>query len=272
MGFFSKEFKEAISNSKYWKVKDMPQGENRFRIVQAPIYGWIDWKDQKPYRYRADKKPRQSFDEANPIRAFVTCYVWDYSRKGLYALEFTQKSVIMALEGLSDSEDWGDLTGYDLKLLKEGSGQKVKYTLNPVPHKPMSEEIKSALRASPANLDALFAGGDPWNWGPQIATQSTNSDSVDWILGDEREIALNENKGHSAPSALMSPIDELREHLEIDGIPTDRLEEWIKLRAQTKNESAESVIKACLVKDLLPKFKKSFSRYIAPVDADALAV
>jgi hypothetical protein len=261
MGFFSKEFKEAISNTRYWKVKDMAQGEHRFRIVQAPVYGWIDWKDQKPYRYRADKKPKEAFDEENPIRAFVSCYVWDYARKGLFVLEFTQKSIIMALESLSDSEDWGDLTGYDLKLCKEGAGQKVKYTLNPAPHKAMSDEIKAAMKAAPANLEALFSGGDPWNWGLQDSQGSVIDDSDDWNVASDKKTDSRANKGPSEPSEVMSPLEELMEHLILDSIPVDRLQDWLKARAKTKGQTIEATIQACLIPDVLPNFKKAFFKW-----------
>lgn len=70
----------------------------------------------------------------------------------------------------------------------------------------------------------------------------------------------------------MNPLDELKEHLAVDGIATERLEEWVKLRAQTKNETVENIIKACLGKDILPKFKKSFAKFIAPVEPEVLAV
>ena len=264
MGFLPKDFKDSLSNSRYWKVKDMPQGESRFRIVQPPIFGWIDWKDEKPYRYRHEKKPTQSFDADRPLRAFVSCYVWDYARKGLYVLEFSQKTIIVALDNLFASEDWGDITGYDLKLMKEGSGQKVKYALNPTPHKPLSDEIKAALKASPVQLEALFAGGDPWNWGTQPASVlDDDEDGLEW-MGDSKAI--------KAPAEVMSPLDELKEHLEIDGIETNRLEEWIKLRAQTKNETIEAIVTACLGKDILPKFKKSFAKFITAANPEVLAV
>lgn len=264
MGFFSKEFKEEVSNSRYWKVKDMAPGEHRFRIVQAPIYGWIDWKDKKPYRFRANKKPKEAFDEENPIKPFVACYVWDYSRKGLFVLEFTQKGIIMALEALSDSEDWGDLTGYDLKLYKEGAGQKVKYTLNPAPHKTMSDEIRAAMKAAPAILDALFSGGDPWNWTATAAPNAPGSlidDSNDWEVSEAWKNDSKANKGHSVASEEMSLLDKLREHLIIDEIPVDRLEEWLKNRARTKSQTVEATIQACLIPDVLPGFKKAFSKW-----------
>jgi len=258
MGFLPKDFKDAMSNSRYWKLKDMPQGESRFRIVQTPISGWIDWKDERPHRYRHEKRPSKSFDPDKPFKAFVSCYVWDYARKGLFVLEFTQKTIIMALDNLSDSEDWGDITGYDLKLHKEGSGQKVKYSINPVPHKPISEEIKSAVKSSPVVLEALFEAGDPWAWALSEPLRSNIHIIDDEGDGFDEIIDTKPNKGHSGS---MSPIDELKEHLELDGIDTERLEDWLKLRAITKSRTIDDVVRAALDPTALAQFKRMFAKF-----------
>jgi phage recombination protein Bet len=59
-------------------------------------------------------------------------------------------------------------------------------------------------------------------------------------------------------------FDELRKHLAADGIPTDRLAEWINLRAQMKNESPAKIVDLCLETNTLPKFKKAFSKFLEP--------
>lgn len=263
MGFLPKEFKESISNSRYWKIKDMPQGESRFRIVQAPIFGWIDWKDDKPHRYRHEKKPLKSFDPEKAVRPFVSCYVWDYARKGLFVLEFSQKTLIMALDNLYASEDWGDVTEYDLKLKKEGTGQKSRYTLNPAPHKPMSDEIKAAMKASPAFLDALFSNGDPWYWTAGIVSESPIESFDEEDDGFDAVLLPEVNKQASEP---MSPLEELKELLEVDGIPSEKLEDWVKLRCLTRSQTPEVVIKTCMTQGNLDLFKKSFQKWIGSPD------
>lgn len=54
----------------------------------------------------------------------------------------------------------------------------------------------------------------------------------------------------------------LDSELKADGIPSGRLPEWVKLRSQMKNEAPETIIQACLGKDILPKFKKSFAKWL----------
>jgi len=64
--------------------------------------------------------------------------------------------------------------------------------------------------------------------------------------------------------AGLGAFDELQESLRADGIPTGRLEEWVNLRAQMKNESPAKIVDLCLETNTLPKFKKAFSKFLEP--------
>jgi hypothetical protein len=150
------------TEKKYIRPAQLKEGENRFRVVQRPIAGWLDWENNKPKRYRPDEKPKRSFDPDKPAKAFWDMYVWDYDKKDLYVFEVTQNSLIKSLEGIITDEDWGDMTGYDIKIKKEGSGKDTRYSVQPIPHKPMPDEVKTCLKASPVRLEALYDNGDPW--------------------------------------------------------------------------------------------------------------
>jgi hypothetical protein len=146
----------------YWgKIKE---GEHKFRVVQGAVGGWIEWTAEKqPIRYRPDQKPSKPIDPANPPKKFWTFYVWDYAREDLFILEIQQKGIIKAIEDLVDDEDWGPCTDYDIKLKRQGTTKNdTKYTVTPLPKKPMSERILKALEASPVRLEALYEGGNPW--------------------------------------------------------------------------------------------------------------
>lgn len=146
----------------YLKLSKLPQGEYRFRIVQRPIAGWIDWLDNKPHRFRPESKPASSFDPEKKIRSFWVLHVWDYAQEGLYVMEITQIGIIKALENYALNEDWGDLTSFDFKIKKEGTGMDTEYTVIPVPHKAMSPTIKNAVSSTKIRLEALYEGKDPW--------------------------------------------------------------------------------------------------------------
>lgn len=162
MKYLPEGYENLKTESNYLKMSQMQEGENRLRIVQRPIAGWIDWKDNKPYRYRPDKKPSSSFDLEKPIRPFWACHVWDYEREGLFVLEITQSSILKALTQYGQDEEWGDFTDYDIKIIKEGNGKETRYHVLPTPPQPLAESIQEIIRNSPVNLEALYSGGDPW--------------------------------------------------------------------------------------------------------------
>jgi hypothetical protein len=147
--------------NKYWRPSKMKEGENRIRIVCKPISGHIDWKDNKPLRYRPEAKPKPS-DPLKPVKKFWMCYVWDYAREGLYMLELTQGGIISSLRAYANDEDYGDLTGYDIKITKKGTMKETKYSVTASPPKPMADVIKKALEAAPVHMEILYDGGDPW--------------------------------------------------------------------------------------------------------------
>lgn len=79
------------------------------------------------------------------------------------------------------------------------------------------------------------------------------------------------NEGHSAQNPS-SPIEELKNRLAKDGMPIDKLSGWLKMRAEMKNETEDTIAKFCLDEKFLPKFKEAFATFIAPESSEALAV
>jgi hypothetical protein len=155
-------YEKLKTEKPYINLGKLPEGEHRFRIVSRPIAGWIDWKDRKPYRFTPENKPATSFDPEKPMKAFWAMYVWDYAKEALFIMEITQSGIRKSLENYAMNEDWGDLTSYDIKIKKEGSGMETKYDVIPVPPKPLSKAIKEIVAATPIRLEALYEGKDPW--------------------------------------------------------------------------------------------------------------
>lgn len=213
--FLPEGYELIRTEKKYLKMSQMKEGENRMRVVQRPIAGWIDWHENKPVRYRPDAKPKRPYDPEKPIKAFWNLYVWDYERKDLFILEVSQGSVIKALTAIATDEDWGDMTQFDIKLKKEGSGKETRYSIQPIPHKPMADEIVKALKAAPVRLEALYEGGDPWSdiEAPQAPAKGPSNDTAQLakLLTDNIELPEPEMVRHyldfCAPK-LPKPIDE----------------------------------------------------------------
>ena len=219
MSFLPDGFEKLKTSKPYWKMSEMKEGDNRLRIVIKPIAGWIDWHDKKPVRYRPENKPTKSYDAEKPVRPFWVCYVWDYVREGLFVLEISQSSILRSLTNFAQDEDWGDFTGYDLKLRKEGSGKETKWHVTPMPHKPLSDKIVKALAESPVHLENLYEGGDPW---------------------DNVQERLNVN------AEYLTPIEQLESNLEKEGIDCSHVSELVARLAKEKGKTEEEVIKAAL--------------------------
>ena len=240
-------FEGLVSEKKYMKLKE---GETRFRIVQMPISGWLDWDDKKPHRYKLDEKPSKSFDPEKPAKPFLACYVWDYDKAGLYILELGQNGIIKTLKGFCESDDWGDLTGYDIKIKRTGTGVNTKYSVEPVPPKPMIPKITEALKASPVRLEALYEGKDPW--------LDLEPSDVDTTTGEVKSMSVD--------NVIGTPLETLKELLEIDGIDTGRLEGYVNELAAKKGQPVHDVYRAAL--KMPDKFKQAYLKDLSRKSAD----
>ncbi len=191
--FLPQGYEELKITKNYISLSKLEPGEHKFRIVQRPKCGWVEWKERKPYRYRPEQKPDSSFDAKEPLRPFWACYVWDYARKGLFIVEITQATVLKALTAYGKDEVWGDFTKYDIKIVKEGSGKETKYIVSPVPHKEMVDEIVEALMRSPVKLEALYDGGDPWGDYMPNKDGVTQQEAIylDKLIGDDQNLRDN---------------------------------------------------------------------------------
>lgn len=160
------------SESRYMRLE---QGENKFRILEKPIFGWEGWKpgaDGKdtPMRYRMDEKPTDLAAFRNQrINHFWAMPVWNLKTLKVEVLQLTQKTILGAIENLARDEEWGSPLGYTLKVTKEGTTKEdTKYHVAPMPHKAVPEEVKAAftkVKSEGFDLKALYDGGDPFTPG-----------------------------------------------------------------------------------------------------------
>jgi hypothetical protein len=160
MNFLPQNYRAPNTSNYYVKLID---GENRIRILSRPIMGWEDWLDNKPVRYQLDDKPAKSFDKTKPIKHFWSLIVFNYGQNAVQIMHITQNSIRKSLEALCRDTDWGDPYHYDIKITKSGQGLETEYTINPVPHRPLDEEIIKAFKDNPCNLEALFTNSDPFS-------------------------------------------------------------------------------------------------------------
>ncbi len=159
MNFLPKNYEAPRGSSSYMKLQE---GENKFRILSAPILGWEDWDDKRPVRYRFDAKPAKPIDAGRPVKHFWSMIVWNYAAEQVQILTVTQATVQKQIQALCADTDWGAPYFYDMKILKSGEGKETKYQVNPVPHKPTAPAVIKAFNDRPVDLEAIFDNADPF--------------------------------------------------------------------------------------------------------------
>jgi hypothetical protein len=163
-------------NSNYMKFKD---GENKFRIMGSPIIGWVWWVDSegnvrakggkpqkgdKPIRVPKDMPiTEDKVSDIGDVKHFWAMPVYNYETESIQILEVTQKSIQNALRTYSKDPDWGSpVLAYDILVKRSGEGLETSYEVLPKPAKPLDEGILQLYKDTHIDLQALFAGGDPF--------------------------------------------------------------------------------------------------------------
>lgn len=157
--FLPEGYEAPQSEKRYMRFED---GENRFRILSSPLIGWLDWKDNKPMRFKHDSKPSEPIDPKKPIKHFWALIVWNYQQKAIQILEITQQTVFGKIQNLAKDQDWGDPREYDIKVTKSGQALDTKYDTNPCPKETLSVEIAEELSKVSPDLEKLWLNQDPF--------------------------------------------------------------------------------------------------------------
>ena len=153
-------YQKPASNSRYLKLQ---QGDNKIRILSAPITGWVDWTEQDGKRMPLRTKEQQpAINPSQPPRHFWSFVVWDYQEKNVKILEITQATIQDAIYSLQGSTDWGNPQGYDITIKKTGEKMETKYSVFPAPPAPLSQDIKEAYELEVIHLNELYNNGDPF--------------------------------------------------------------------------------------------------------------
>lgn len=99
--FLPETYEPPASNSLYMKLKE---GENNFRILSSPTFGWEYWKNnggaKKPVRLQySEENARLASQEAKKnsdpkdqkAKHFWAMVVWNYETERVEILEITQR-------------------------------------------------------------------------------------------------------------------------------------------------------------------------------------
>lgn len=159
--FLPEGYETPSAGGDYFKIE---KGENRFRVLSSPIYGWVGWNDKEPQRYLFDGKVEaDEYDEHGRARFFWALVVWNYDLERPQILELTQKTIISVIEEYSKSEDWGHPKNYDLVIKKEGEGRDgTKYSVIVKPKKKLSADVLKVCKEYKIDLQKLYDNEDPY--------------------------------------------------------------------------------------------------------------
>lgn len=154
---------DVSTGNQYTKLQS---GENKLRILSNILGGFEGWFQGKPVRFRQDYKitadeyaalDKDTYDSSrSKWRPFGVCIVWNYATNSIQIWQFTQKAIIGAIQSLGTDTDWGDVSNYDIKITKTGSGTDTRYEIKPVAPKPVSEDIRKAFADSGLNPSQTF--------------------------------------------------------------------------------------------------------------------
>jgi hypothetical protein len=173
------------------------QGQNKLRILSAPIVGWEYWTEsRKPVRSRelwkvipadADISGEAGW---NP-KHFWAMVVYSFDDKAIQILEITQVTVQRALTDLIQNPEWGDPRNYSITITRKGEKFETEYTVVPSPAKPTPSEILADYKAKKINLEALFDGKNPF----EASERSEDIDAKQFrpsVVGKSEDAELEE--------------------------------------------------------------------------------
>lgn len=160
--------KEAAAAGAFLNPSKLTDKERRVRFLGTGITGWTAWTtDDKPVRW--EQKPDELPENLKPdlggkigVKRFLATAIYDYESDEFKIFEITQKSLMEQLFKYIKDSDYGDPTGYDIKLSKTGSGKETNYSLVAAPPKPAGKDILARFEDFTCNLAALYDGEDPF--------------------------------------------------------------------------------------------------------------
>ena len=88
--------------------------------------------------------------------------VYNHNTKSIQIWQFTQMTILKPLKAYSENSKYGDPTGYDIEIKKEGEGKMTRYNLVANPPEKLSKDVADMDKAIQVELEMLFINGDPF--------------------------------------------------------------------------------------------------------------
>jgi hypothetical protein len=160
MSFKDLDLESGASN--YLKLQ---KGENRVRIVSAPVASWTSFNrnagegEKKVTRFLT-AEGASAFnavsDKDSQAKKRYAMWVLDRATDEILLAEFGS-SIMKAVKALAMDSEYGfdNLPPYDIKITKTGDGLDTEYSVLPSPVKELTEDEKKRVEAQKNLIDFL---------------------------------------------------------------------------------------------------------------------
>lgn len=156
------DYEPPQTTGKYMKLA---VGDNIFRALDKPIFGFVAWKDKKVQRRRENTFKPADLDAGTKAKHFWAFPVWNYAANCVQVLELTQSTVQEAIKNLSRNAKWGSPLAYDVVVTAKGEKMDREYQVVPEPKSDLPEAAYAAwseAQLAGFDISRLFDGGDPF--------------------------------------------------------------------------------------------------------------
>ena len=161
-----------------------------FRILDDPLEFYLGFKtdaDGKPHpvrKVREEEFKRGDIDAKTKFgtnQSPVYALAWPVLVNGerVMIFEARQVTILNALYGYEQDEDWGDLRGYDVKVTCDDDGKG--YSVKARPKSPLTDAQRGlyvGLTGNGFDLRTLLAGKDPFTEAGVQVNETANDDDI----------------------------------------------------------------------------------------------
>lgn len=162
--FFPQGYELPKKTGEFMKLE---QWKNKFRVLQAPIVGYIDWDNswekKKPVRTATKQEPLNPNDDQQQPKHFRAFKVWNYKTGSVEILEITQWGIQNDIMNYIKTPEYWSALWYDIEITKTGEKKLTRYAVVAMPPKEASKDIIIASNKTPVNLEALFDNKNPFD-------------------------------------------------------------------------------------------------------------
>ena len=103
----------------------LEKGENRFRILAKPVFGYIYWNESTPMRVKLPS----DVPTGEKAKHFWHLPVWMDDE--VKYMEIDKATALKDLAALDSNKEWGNLLEYDVIVTRSGEMMETKYNTNP---------------------------------------------------------------------------------------------------------------------------------------------